>query len=196
MFVAYSHWDPIKRKEVKYVKSICMLYKNGDSLAMSVEDIDGAISLIKEWIEQRGISKGTKIEPTSEEFYFQFTGEDEAEIPFTIFQPKSWRRTILILSQVDLSKEHIKSLESMRPKDRDDFLCDLRKDIAFASASVAFDPALDETGILKGIQFQEEICYDGLTEDRLNNAVKSVIRGSLFIIWRIRREFGEVEGEE
>lgn len=178
------------------MNAIGIPHKNGESLVMSVEDIDGAIRLIKEWMGQRGISNGTKIEPTPEEFYFQFTGEDEAEIPFTIFQPKSWGRTILILSQVDLSKEHVKSIESMRPKDRDEFLYDLRKDIAFTSASVAFDPAFDETGIIKSIQFQEEICYDGLTEDRLNNAVKSTLKGSLFIIWRIRREFGEIEGEE
>ena len=178
------------------MNAIDLRHKNGDLHVMSVEDTDGAIRLIKEWMGQRGISNGTKIEPTPEEFYFQFTGEDEAEIPFTIFQSKSWERTILILSQVDLSKEHVKSIESLRPKDRDEFLFDLRKDIAFTSASIAFDPDFNDTGIIKSIQFQEEICYDGLTEDRLNNAVKSVLKGSLFIIWRIRREFGEIKGDE
>lgn len=170
-------------------------YKNGDSSLMSIENIDGAISLIKDWMEQKGISDGIKTEPTPDDFYFQFTGKDEAEIPFTVFQPKNWKKTILILSQVDINEDRVKCIESMRPKDRDEFLYNLRKDITFAPANTAFDPSFDDTGIPRGIQFQEEICYDGLTEDRLNEAVRNVVKCVLFVIWRIRREFGEPKKE-
>jgi hypothetical protein len=162
---------------------------------MSVHDVDGAIRLIKDWIEQRGISAGIKIDPTPEDFYFQFTGKDEAEIPFTIFQPKGWKKTILILSQVEINEDRVKSIESMRLKDRDEFLYNFQKDISFAPANIAFDPSFDETGIPRGIQFQSEICYDGLTEDRLNDAMRNVVKCTLFVIWRIRKEFGNPKKE-
>jgi len=157
---------------------------------MSVEDIDDAISLIKDWIEQRGVSDGINTEPTPEEVYFQFTCKDYTEIPFIVAQPKEWKKTILIVSQVDINEDRVKSIESMRPKDRDEFLYNLQKDISFAPANVAFDPSFDKTGIPRGIQFSREICYDGLTEDNLNKAVHDVVKCDLFVIWRIRKEFG------
>ena len=66
---------------------------------MCVKDTDGAISLVKDWIEQRGISGGIKIEPTPEDVYFQFTGKDVTGIPFLIVQPKTWKKTLLIVSE-------------------------------------------------------------------------------------------------
>ncbi len=162
---------------------------------MSVEDTNGAISLIEDWMAQRGIDDGTKTEPTHEDFYFQFTGKDETGIPFTIFQPKSWKKTLVILSQVDINEDRVKSIESMRPKDRDEFLYSLQKDISLAPANVAFDPSFSETGIPKGIQFQTEICYDGLTEDRLNEGMLNVVKCAIFVIWRIRKEFGNPKKE-
>lgn len=177
------------------MNTIDVAHKIGDSPFMSVEDTDGAIRLIEDWIEQKGISDGIKVEPTPEDFYFQFTGKEEAEIPFTIFQPKSWKKTILILSQVDINEDRVKSIESMRSKDREEFLYTLQKDITFAPASVAFDPSFDETGIPRGIQFQKEICYDGLTEDRLNEAMRNVVDCVGYVIWRIRREFGNPKKE-
>jgi hypothetical protein len=159
---------------------------------MLVEDADGAISLIKDWIEQKGISNCIMLEPTPDDTYFQFNGTDKTEIPFLIVQPKEWKKTILILSEVAVTANRIKSIEAMKPKAKDEFLYNLYRDIAFLSAPYAFGP-LDKTGIPTGIQFQREICYDGFTEDRLNKAVRDVVECVLFVIWRIRNEFGEPE---
>ena len=162
---------------------------------MSVENIAGTIELIKTWMTQRGISEGLETKPTPSGFSFQFTGKSASEIPFTIIQPEKLEKTVIIISEVRIAEEHIKSIKSMRSKDCDEFLYNLQKDIMFAPAQFAFDPDFKKTGIPKSIQFSKEICYDGLTEDRLNEAVQDVVRGTIFVIWQIRKEFVDTTEE-
>jgi len=157
---------------------------------MSVEDIASAIDLIKNWMTQKGISDRVEMEPTPTGTSFQFTGKDATGVPFTIIQPENWKKTVLVISEVGITQERIESIESMSPQDRDEFLYNLQKDIMFAPAQFAFDPTFKETGIPRGIQFSKEICYDGLTEDRLNDAMRDVVRSALFVIWVIRKKFG------
>jgi len=157
---------------------------------MSVNDIPSAIDLIKAWMDQRGISDGIETKPTPEGVSFQFTGKDITGIPFAIIQPGMWKRMVLIVSEVTINDDRVKSIEAMRQEDRDEFLYNLQKDIAFLPAPFAYDPTHEKTGIPKGIQFSKEICYDGLTEDRLNDAVRDVVKSALFVIWRIRKELG------
>ncbi|TRZ66890.1 MAG: DUF2299 domain-containing protein [Methanothrix sp.] len=162
---------------------------------MSVENIASAIELIKTWMTQRGISEGLETKPTPGGFSFHFTGKSASEMPFTIIQPEQLEKTVIIISEVRIAEEHIKSIKAMRSKDCDEFFYNLRKNIVFAPAQYAFDPDFEKTGILKSIQFSKEICYDGLTEDRLNEAVQDVVRGAIFVIWQIRKEFGDTTEE-
>jgi hypothetical protein len=162
---------------------------------MSVNDIPGAIDLIKAWMDQRGISDGVETKPTPNGVFFQFIGKDVTGIPFVIIRPEAWKKTVLIVSEVLINDDRVKSIESMRPKDRDEFLHNLQKDITFAPAQFAFDPTFDTTGIPRSIQFSKEICYDGLTQDRLNDAMRDVVRSALFVIWQIRKEFGNPKKE-
>ena len=157
---------------------------------MPVEDIASAIELIKAWVTQHGISEGVETKPTPDGFSFHFTGKGTRDIPFTILQPEAWKRTVLILSEVTIAEDDIKYIKSMRPGDRDKFLYNLQKDIMFTSTHFALSPDFEKTGIPSGIQFSKEICYDGLTEDRLNNAIGEVIKNVIFVIWSIRKEFG------
>lgn len=170
------------------------MHKQGDYL-MSIEDIPGAISLIKAWMKQRAITEGTETTPTPAGVFFQFIGKDATGIPFLIIQPESWRETILVVSEVIITDDRVKSIESMRPKDREGFLYNLRKDITFAPAQFSFDPTYDKTGIPRSIQFSKEICYDGFTQDRLNEAVRDIVKCALFLIWTIRKEFGDPKAE-
>jgi len=163
---------------------------------MPVNDVPGAIDLIKSWMEQRGISESSEVKPTPGGISFQFRGVDSSGIPFAVLQPETWKKTVVIVSEVTITDDRFNSISSMRPKDRDDFLGNLQKDITFAPSAFAFDPTFDKTGIPRGIQFSKEICYDGLTEDRLNEAMRDVIRSVLFVIWRIRKEFGNPPTKE
>jgi hypothetical protein len=162
---------------------------------MSVNDIPGAIDLITAWMDQRGIFDGVETKPKPDGVSFQYTGKDITGIPFAIIQPEAWKRAVLVVSEVTINDERVKSIEAMRQEDRDEFLYNLQKDITFLPAPFAYDPTHAKTGIPRGIQFSKEICYDGLTEDRLNDAVRDVVRSALFVIWEIRNELGNPKQE-
>lgn len=162
---------------------------------MPVSDIAAAIGLIRNWMEHRDISDKVESDPAPENLLFQFTGKNKDGTPFAIIQPKKWKTSIFVLAQLDISKPRLEKMEAMRPRDRDAFLSDLQRNIAFAPAHYAFDPGYEKTGILRGIQFSKEICYDGLAEDKLSSAMRDVSRCALFVVWEFQREFGRPEKE-
>jgi hypothetical protein len=60
-------------------------------------------------------------------------------------------------------------------------------------ATYSFDPSLKETGLLRSIQFYREICFDGLTEDRINETVHDVTKCVIYTIALFACEFGELK---
>jgi hypothetical protein len=156
---------------------------------MPVNDISGARTLIEGWMKHRKVFQSETV-PAPEKLWFQFIGKEENGLPFTVLQPKKWDTSILVLAEITIGEWHFKSLEAMRSKDREEFLDNIRRSITFAPATYAFDPTFPITGIPKGVQFSKEICYDGLTEDRLSGSMRDVIMGVLFVMSRIRKEFG------
>ncbi len=149
---------------------------------------------IKRWMDHRKvfISEADKI---PDEMIFLFNGKSELGIPFTVLQPRNWETSVIVLSETRIGEEHINFLKSMRLRDRKEFLSNLIEDISFAPATYAFDPEFDKTGIPIAIQFSKEICYDGLTEDRLSKCMNDVVKCSSFVILRFRKEFEEFKGE-
>ncbi|HUS76758.1 MAG TPA: DUF2299 family protein [Methanothrix sp.] len=157
---------------------------------MPVNDVPSAINLINGWMKQRGISSSGKTEPTPSGVFFEFICKDVTGMPFAIIQPETWEKTVLVISEVAITDGRFKSIELLTPEDRDDFLYNLQQDSSLLPAPFALDPTFEETGIPRGIQFNKEICYDGLTEDRLNDVVRDVVRSALFVIRTIRKKFG------
>lgn len=149
---------------------------------------------IKRWMGRRKVFV-SEANAIPDELCFILNGKSELGIPFTILQPKDWETSILILSETRIGEEHINSLKSMRAKDRKEFLDNLIRDIAFAPATYAFDPEFEKTGTPTGIQFSKEICYDGLSEDKLSECMHDIVRCSAFVIRQFRREFDGFKGD-
>lgn len=153
-------------------------------------DITGAKKLVREWADDRSM-KLDEASQKNDDMSFVFNGVLENGIPFAIIQPTDLKNAIVVLAQVVPTQEHLKMFESMKEKEAarlEKFTWSLKKDLMFKSALFAFDPGFDTTGIPSGIQFTHEICFDGLTEDRLNSAVRDVGSSALWAIWAIRRE--------
>jgi len=162
---------------------------------MPIKTVPDAENLIKDWMAQRNITSGKGVEKLPSEFRFRFSGKDRTGIPFSIVQPNEWERTILVVSEVRITEERNKSIEVMEAKDRNDLLNNLYQEMSFGPAPFAFAELYENTQMPKAIQFSKEICYDGLTEDRLNSAVRDVVSGVVYVIWRIRTNFGEPKME-
>lgn len=165
---------------------------------MSVEDTEAASNLIIKWINTRKVSASSETpipKNPSDDFSFQFSCKNEVDLPFTILQPKIWNTTVIVLAEVSIDQIHRNALESMRAKDRDNFLWGLRRDIAFAPATSAFGPPSEKSGLPKGIQFSKEICYDELSENKLSGAMRDVLVCVAYVIDLFKKEFGELKGE-
>jgi hypothetical protein len=157
-------------------------------------DIVEPKQFIKNWMEHRKVFV-SEADKTPEDFTFVLNGNYELEIPFTILQPKAWETSIMVLSEARMGEQHVAALKSMRSKDRKEFLDNLIKEISFAPAIFAFDPEFEKTGIPAGIQFSREICYDGLTEDKLSECMYDVTRCLAFVIRQFKKEFEDFKGE-
>lgn len=155
---------------------------------MSVETIADAKAKIQEWMNQRGYFAS---EINSDGFNFHLIGKNEGGIGFSILQPKAFERIILVLTQVDVDPLHYKSLSSMRPKDRDEFLWDMWRELIFAPVAFNYDSTFNTTGIPKSIQFSKEITFEDLSDSKLREAQDYTVRGVLWAVSIFNREFGK-----
>lgn len=161
---------------------------------MPVKTTGQAKKLIQGWMNDRGFFDSTATPSTTpDEFIFILGGKSPKEIPFMILQPKKLRKTIVVLANVVLGKEHFDAFNAMSAEDRDEVLWDLQKDIIFAPALYSFNPEFKENGTFKGVQFTKEISYDELTIGKLGDAVIDVTRGVLWVIWTFRKKFGPLK---
>ena len=150
--------------------------------------------LIQGWMnDRRFFDPALSPTPTPDGFHFIIGGKAVNEIPFSILQPKDLERTVMVISNVTLGKEHFDSFNAMEKEERDNLLWNLQKEIVFASPLYSFNPEYKVDGTFKGIQFSKEISYDELTEGRLGDAVSNVTRCVLWVIWTFRRKFGPLK---
>lgn len=158
---------------------------------MSISDPSEAKRFVESWMGHRKVF-GTEITQIQDDIYFQFNVMSDIDIGFTVLQPRAWETTVAVISEVKIGDPHLKIFETMRVKDREGFMLNLIKSIAPLPANYAFDPTYEKNGYPQGIQFAKEICYDNLTEDRLNNSMLDVVKCVSYILWLFRVELGEI----
>ncbi|AET65317.1 hypothetical protein Mhar_1961 [Methanothrix harundinacea 6Ac] len=153
---------------------------------MPVETIEEARTLIHNWMADRGyfIKEGDFIG-----YRFEFIGKFGNDTHFSIIQPESLPRAVVVVSNVSVSAAHYDALSSMELKDREEFIWDLKREFIFLPSSFTFDPSFEQLGIPKSIQFSKEISYDELTEGRLHEAVDYNSRCVLWVIWVFGKMF-------
>lgn len=161
---------------------------------MPAIDATSAKSFVKNWMDHRKVFNN-ETDPVPNELNFQFNGKSEGGIGFSVLQPKIWETSILIMAEVKIGEPHKKILETMSEKNREEFMFNLTKNIIFAPASFAFDPSFETRGFPSGIQFSREICFDRLTEDKLSNSMRDVVKCVIFVVELFKNEFGK-ENEE
>ncbi len=162
---------------------------------MVVETTEQAKELIQGWMDDRSFFDPTlSPTPIPEGLHFIIGGKGANEIPFSILQPKELKKTVVVIANVSLAKEHFDALNEMKAEDRNMLLWNLQRDIVFAPPTYSFNPEYQKDGTFKGVQFTKEISYDELTEGKLGDAVIDVTRCVLWVIWTFRRAFGPLKG--
>jgi hypothetical protein len=105
-----------------------------------------------------------------------------------VIQPNNREDMIVILSTIRLADVHQRALQAMPRKDREKFIWNMRYSLLFQDANFQMEPGGTE---LTTIQFTREIYYDGLTKNKLMEALRSNFKSELFVVWKFQETFGD-----
>jgi hypothetical protein len=142
---------------------------------------------IKSWMVQEGLFKE---EVPVENLHFQLAAEFPAKSGryLSIIQPKSHEDMIVVFSRIRLADSHHLALSAMPPKDKERLIWKMRYDLLFQDSSFEIEPAGSD---LQSIRFMREIYYDGLTKNKLMEAIKENFKCELYVVWKFQEIFGE-----
>jgi hypothetical protein len=157
---------------------------------MPVKTSEEARRLISEWLTSRSFPinevehKGT---------IFQIESQTPSNIAFAMTQPESYRRSVFVITRVNIHEAHLKAFCSMDSKTHAEFIWELKNRLVILPPSFMFQSKSDPENIPEAIQFMKEISFDELTEGRLIEAMEQTCRGIVLVTWTFQKAFGPVE---
>ncbi len=154
---------------------------------MSEEEIANANQKLVAWLSQEGLLKK---QVQDEKLFFHLACEYPAGSGrhVNIIQPKGREDVVIVFSRIRLSDTHKQALHSMHPKAKERLLWDMRYALLFRESSFEMEPP---GGEMEGIRFTREIFYDGLSKDRLMEALRENLKCELYVVWKFQEMFGD-----
>lgn len=142
----------------------------------SRKDIDEMGKKIMEWLKEEEMYKESVINET---IHFGFVAKNpNAPIgSFTVAQPKVREDLVLIVLTLEFGGDLFEKLRKMSSQEKIDFWTSFKLGIVFATPTFLLHPSEDAP---KTIEFRREIYYDGLTKDRLMEAIRDLHRCLLY----------------
>lgn len=154
---------------------------------MSIKEIEETRDRIAAWLVQEGLFK----EQLSEEkLHFQIAAEYPAMSGrhLSVIQPKSHEDMIVVFSRIKLADAHRQAISSMPPKEKERLIWKMRYDLLFQDSSFEMEPG---GGDVVSIRFMREIYYDGLSKNKLMEAIRENFKCELYVVWKFQEIFGD-----
>ncbi len=142
---------------------------------------------IKSWLKEEGLFKE---ELQTDGPYIQIM----AEFPcgsgrhLSVIQPRDHEDMIVVFSRIVLADVHQKAFSAMPPAKKEQLLWQMRYDLLFQKSSFEIEPIGAD---MRSIRFTREIYYDGLTKNKLMEAVRENFKCELYVVWKFQEIFGE-----
>ncbi len=154
---------------------------------MTCQEVIDTQEKIKTWLVQEGLFKEVV---QIENLYFQLAAEFPAQSGrhLSIIQPKNHEDLIVVFSRIRLADMHQKALSVMPSKDRERLIWQMRYDLLFQDSSFEIEPTRSN---MQSIRFTREIYYDGLTKNKLMEAIRDNFKCELYVVWKFQEIFGE-----
>jgi hypothetical protein len=156
-------------------------------IKMSSKEVDETRDRIRAWLTQEALFKEELVE---ENLHFQLAAEYPAKSGrhLSVIQPKNHEDMIVVFSRIRLADPHKKALSAMPPKERERLIWQMRYDLLFQDSSFEME---SEGNDLQSIRFTREIYYDGLTKNKLMEAIRENFKCELYIVWKFQEVFGD-----
>lgn len=156
-------------------------------MAMMAQEVVDARDKIKCWLTEEGLFRE---ELPGENLYYQIAAEFPASSGrhFSILQPWDHEDMIVIFSRIMLAEVHQKAFSALPLREKEQLLWRMRYDLLFQDSSFEIEPVGAD---MRSIRFTREIYYDGLTKNRLMEAVRENFKCELYVVWKFQEIFGE-----
>jgi hypothetical protein len=154
---------------------------------MSSVEIEETCNKIIAWLSQEETFK-ERVQDESLSFHLAVEFPARSGRHVNIIQPKGREDVVIVFSRIRLADMHKKALQAMPPKIRERLLWDMRYVLLFQESSFEMEPP---GGNLESIRFSREIYYDGLTKNKLMEALRENLKCELFVVWKFQEVFGE-----
>lgn len=139
------------------------------------------------WLSQEGLLK-EQVQDEKLSFHLACEYPARSGRHVNIIQPKGREDVVIVFSRIRLSDTHKRALHSLHPKAKERLLWDMRYALLFRESSFEMEPS---GGDLESIRFTREIFYDGLTKNKLMEALKENLKCELYVVWKFQEVFGE-----
>lgn len=142
---------------------------------------------IKTWLIQENLFKE---EVVNESLHFQIAAEFPARSSryLSIIQPKDHEDMIVVFSRIVLAEVHQKAIMTLLPQEKEKLMWQIRYDLLFRQSNFEIEPGGMD---MQSIRFMREIYYDGLSKDRLMEAIRENFKCELYVVWKFQEMFGE-----
>jgi hypothetical protein len=159
---------------------------------MEALEIEDTCNRIIKWLTEEGLYKN-RIQDENLHFHLAAEYPLRSGRHLSIIQPKNHEDMVVILSRIMLADVHKNALLAMQRKDRLKLLWNMRYALLFQESSFEMQPGGES---LEGIQFTHEIYYDGLTKNKLMEAMRENFKCELYVVWKFQEIFGDRPGPE
>ncbi len=156
-------------------------------MTMMAQEVVDTRDKIKRWLTEEGLFKE---EVPGENLYYQIAAEFPASSGrhLSIIQPRDHEDMIVVFSRIMLAEIHQKAFSALPPREKEQLLWRMRYDLLFQDSSFEIEPVGAD---MRSIRFTREIYYDGLTKNKLMEAVRENFKCELYVVWKFQEIFGE-----
>jgi hypothetical protein len=156
-------------------------------LTMMAQEVVDTRDKIKRWLTEEGLFKE---EVQGENLYYQIAAEFPASSGrhLSIIQPRDHEDMIVVFSRIMLAEVHQKAFSALPPREKEQLLWRMRYDLLFQDSSFEIEPVGAD---MRSIRFTREVFYDGLTKNKLMEAVRENFKCELYVVWKFQEIFGD-----
>ena len=152
-----------------------------------MSSLDAIINKIIKWVNndysaQFTAVKEKKYDPRKFPFLLNIepTNPSGVKMPMFVYKPTDYKDKISVYSVISFDKKQIKNFDALKPEVKKKVVLELSEGLIWMNLVVSFSP--ESTQNIRHIGFQEIIYLDGLSKDRIMNAITRTLTAYGYVV--------------
>jgi len=152
-----------------------------------MSSLDAITNKIIKWVNsdysaQFKAVKEKKYDPKNFPFLLNIepTNPSGVRMPMFVYKPTDYKDKISVYSVLSFDKKQIKYFDALKPEVKKKVVLELSEGLIWMNLVVSFSP--ESTQNIRHIGFQEIIYFDGLSKDRIMNAITRTLTAYGYVV--------------